>query len=82
MIRLDAARYEPFLWQESIELKEDEKRDLELLEASPVRCQGSLTFTAPDFLLHAEHTETGKCQKHRSQQYVFSHVLPSRAAGN
>ena len=35
MIRLDAARYEPFLWQESIELKEDEKRDLELLEADP-----------------------------------------------
>jgi uncharacterized protein len=53
-IRLDAARYEPFSWQESVELKEEEKRDLELLEISPVRCQGSLTFTAPDFLLHAD----------------------------
>lgn len=54
LIRLDAARYEPFFWQESIELQEEEKRDLELLDLSPVRCQGSLTHTAPDFLLHAD----------------------------
>jgi DUF177 domain-containing protein len=54
MIRLDAARYEPFFWQESIELKEEEKRNLDLLALSPVRCQGSLTHTDPDFLLHAD----------------------------
>jgi uncharacterized protein len=65
MIRLDAARYEPFLWQESIELKEDERRDLELLEVSPVRCQGSLTHTAPDFLLHADlrYEQTVACNR-------------------
>ena len=65
MIRLDAARYEPFFWQESIELKEEEKRDLELLELSPVRCQGSLTHTAPDFLLHADlrYEQTVACNR-------------------
>jgi uncharacterized protein len=65
MIRLDAARYEPFFWQESIELKEEEKRDLELLEISPIRCQGSLTFAAPDFLLHADlqYEQTVACNR-------------------
>ena len=65
MIRLDAARYEPFLWQESIELKEDERRDLELLDVSPVRCQGSLTHTAPDFLLHVDlrYEQTVACNR-------------------
>ncbi|MEO7795638.1 MAG: DUF177 domain-containing protein [Thermoanaerobaculia bacterium] len=64
-IRLDAARYEPFLWQESIELTEEEKRDLELLEISPVRCQGHLTLTAPDFLLHAglRYEQTVSCNR-------------------
>ena len=65
LIRLDAARYEPFFWQESIELKEEEKRELELLEASPIRCQGNLTLTAPDFLLHAElaYSQTVACNR-------------------
>lgn len=65
MIRLDAARYEPFFWQESIELKEEEKRDLELLAVSPVRCRGSLTHTAPDFLLHADlrYEQTVACNR-------------------
>lgn len=65
MIRLDAARYEPFFWQESIDLQEEEKRDLELLELSPVRCQGSLTHTAPDFLLHGDlsYEQTVACNR-------------------
>jgi uncharacterized protein len=65
MIRLDAARYEPFFWQESIELKEEEKRDLELLGISPIRCQGSLTFAAPDFLLQAalQYEQTVACNR-------------------
>jgi len=65
LIRLDAARYKPFFWQESIELKEEEKRELELLEASPIRCQGNLTLTAPDFLLHAElaYSQTVACNR-------------------
>lgn len=65
MIRLDAARYEPFLWQESIELKEEEKRDLKLLELSPVRSQGSLTNASPDFLLHMQldYEQTVACDR-------------------
>lgn len=65
MIRLDAARYEPFFWQESIDLQEEEKRDLELLALSPVRCQGSLTHTAPDFLLHGDlsYEQTVACNR-------------------
>jgi uncharacterized protein len=64
-IRLDAARYEPFFWQESIELSEDEKRDLELLDVKPVRCQGNLTLAAPDFLLHADlrYEQTVACNR-------------------
>ena len=54
LIRLDAARYEPFFWQESIELKEEEIRELELLDTSAVRCAGSLTHAEPDYLLHAD----------------------------
>ena len=56
LIRLDAARYEPFFWQESIELKEEEIRELELLGTSAVRCAGSLTHAEPDYLLHADLT--------------------------
>ncbi len=65
MIRLDAARYEPFFWQESIDLQEEEKRDLELLAVSPVRCRGSLTHTAPDFLLHGDlsYEQTVACNR-------------------
>lgn len=65
LIRLDAARYEPFFWQESIELKEEEKRDLELLDVTPIRCQGSLNFAAPDFLLHAvlQYEQTVACNR-------------------
>ena len=54
LIRLDAARYEPFFWQESIELKEEEIRELELLGTSAVRCAGSQTHAEPDYLLHAD----------------------------
>ncbi len=65
LIRLDAARYEPFYWQESIELKEEEKRDLELVEISPIRCQGSLTHTSPDFLLQLQlhYDQTVACNR-------------------
>jgi len=65
MIRLDAARYEPFFWQESTELKAEERHDLELLDISPIRCQGSLTFAAPDFLLHADlkYEQTVACNR-------------------
>jgi len=65
MIRLDAARYEPFFWQESTELTEEEKRDLELLELSPISCRGSLTHTAPDFLLQVRlrYEQTVACNR-------------------
>ncbi len=64
-IRLDAARYEPFNWQEAIDLSEEERRELELLEVSPVRCQGSLTHVDPDFLLHADlaYDQTVACNR-------------------
>lgn len=54
LIRLDAARYEPFFWQESIQLKEEETRELELLDMSPIRCVVNLTHADPDYLLHAD----------------------------
>ena len=65
MIRLDAARYEPFLWQESIALNEEENRALDLLEISPIHCRGSLTSTAPDFLLQVrmDYEQTVACNR-------------------
>ncbi|MEO8277607.1 MAG: DUF177 domain-containing protein, partial [Thermoanaerobaculia bacterium] len=37
----------------SITLSPEESRDLELFELSPIRCQGTLSFMEPDFLLRA-----------------------------
>jgi uncharacterized protein len=54
LVRLDAARHEPFFWQESIDLTEEEKRDLDAVELGPIRIAGSLTATTPDFLLHLQ----------------------------
>lgn len=64
-IRLDVARFEPFSWQESIELSEEEKRDLEVVDAGPVGVVGSLTPAAPDFLLHADlqYPQTVACNR-------------------
>lgn len=64
-IRLDAARYEPFIWQESIELSAEERRELNLLDVSQIHCQGSLTHVDPDFLLHAvlAYDQTVACNR-------------------
>ena len=51
-IRFDAARSEPFIWKESIEVSPRELEGLDLLGIGPVDCLGSLTFSDPDFVLH------------------------------
>ena len=51
-IRFDAARSEPFIWKESIEVSARELEGLDLLALGPIACLGSLTFSDPDFVLH------------------------------
>ena len=50
-IRFDAARSEPFFWQESIELDPSELDEPSLSAVTPVECRGSLTSSESGFLL-------------------------------
>lgn len=52
-IRLDEARFEPLRWTERIDLTDQELGPGEGVEVGPVECTGNLSFSAPDFLLHA-----------------------------
>lgn len=52
-IHLDDARFEPYHWQEKIQLAAEEVGLTELIELGPIECSGSLTCSSPDFLLHA-----------------------------
>ncbi|KAB2958898.1 MAG: DUF177 domain-containing protein [Thermoanaerobaculia bacterium] len=62
-IRLDAARAEPFRWQESIDLSRAELGDD--VEVSPVAVRGTLTWAAPNFLLQARlaYRQTVPCDR-------------------
>jgi uncharacterized protein len=51
-IRFDAARSEPVSWKESIEVSARELEGLDLLAIGPVDCNGLVTFSDPDFVLH------------------------------
>lgn len=64
-IRFDAARSEPFSWQESIEVPLEELEGLDLLEVSPIECRGTVTFSDPDFLLQGAlvYEQTVACNR-------------------
>jgi uncharacterized protein len=52
-IRLDSARFEPFVWQERLGFSPAELRLPEGVEVGPVEVDGSLARAEPDFLLSA-----------------------------
>lgn len=64
-IRFDAARFEPFSWQESIAFAPEELAELGLSALGPVECRGSLTYSAPSFLLRGalRYEQTVVCDR-------------------
>ncbi len=64
-IRLDDARFEPFRWSERIDLSGKELAPEAGVEFGPVECSGSLSFSAPEFLLHAHlrYEQTVACDR-------------------
>jgi DUF177 domain-containing protein len=49
-IRLDSARFEPFRWQETVQVDRDELDRPELLAISPLELTGTLSYVAPNYL--------------------------------
>jgi uncharacterized protein len=64
-IRFDAARSEPFLWKETIEVSPRELEGLALLGVSPIDCRGTVRFSDPDFVLHGglAYEQTVACDR-------------------
>ena len=52
-IRLESARHEPFEWQESLSIPEQEIGLEGEVQLTPVEVRGSLSFDAPNYLLDA-----------------------------
>ncbi len=52
-LQLDQARNGPLHWRDAISVAADDLRRDEALVLGDVDCEGSLTFTGPDFLLQA-----------------------------
>jgi uncharacterized protein len=64
-ISLDQVRVEPVRWEESLEIPADSLGAPELLELSPLRVRGKVTFVDPSFHLHAEvtYTQSLRCDR-------------------
>jgi uncharacterized protein len=64
-IRLDSARYEPFFWQERLEIPPAELGLPDGVEVGPVEVDGSLRRAEPDFLLSARlrYTQRAPCDR-------------------
>lgn len=64
-IRLDSARFEPYRWQETLELDPVGLGLPEGVELTPVEVRGMLSYTSPDFLLSARLTyrQTVPCDR-------------------